>query len=110
MTTETIDYPATGIPSSYAVTARPTPTRRPSTVSPQLLGDLQDTMAGGDALCFSVEGLDDKAANRLAARLNAVGRRAGRDFTVRTRRQGAQLFAWAVPKQPVRPRAKKASE
>jgi hypothetical protein len=115
MTTETMDPPTEAgeynpgqIPSHYAIVpGRPAPTRKAANYNPQLVAHLQETLDGRSSLQFPLEGLDDRQANRLAARLNAVGRRGDAPFTVRTRRQGDRLFAWAVPKQPARTRKSK---
>lgn len=98
--TETMTEPMSSIPTSYAITTRPAHQRAGTPLPARFVADMEATMRSGQALAFSTEGLSPLQTARLAARLNAIGRRAGRDFAVRTRRADNQLFAWAVSRLP----------
>jgi hypothetical protein len=109
MMTETTTA-TTSIPTNYAITARPASLRSGTPLNPRLVSDLEATLRSGQSLSFSTEGLDARDVGRIAARLNAVGRRAGRDFAVRTRRTDNQLFAWAVQRLPTSRKRKGSGE
>lgn len=110
--TETMEIPLTltdntRFPAYEIAQAVPPSPRKPAAVHPALVEDLRLSMGTRQPLAFPIEGLDDKQVTRLAARLNALGRRASADFTVRTRRNGDRLYAWAVQKQVKAPRKAK---
>lgn len=68
------------------------------------MADLEATLRSGQCLMFSIEGYTPRQVQRLAARMNALGRRHGRDFGVRTRKVDGNLAVWAIPRQLARPR------
>ena len=97
--TMTLPNPTTfSIPTNYAIAGRPAHQRTGTPIPARIIADIEATMRSGQALAWPVEGYDDKQVARLAARLNAIGRRGGRDFAVRTRKSDEKLFAWAVPR------------
>jgi hypothetical protein len=98
------------LPSNYAIAARPAHPRVSLPVPARLVADLEATLRSGQALAFPVGLMSDKQVNRMAARLNGIGRRAGRDFAVRTRKSGDQLYAWASAKPAPRTRKPKGAE
>lgn len=77
--------------------------QRPSTPPPEaVMKALTETLTQGGSIVYDAE--DDRHARTLASALNGIGRRPDTPFTIRTKRDGKTLHAWAEPRREIRPR------
>jgi len=67
-----------------------------------LMKALTETLTQGGSIVY--DAADERHARTLASGLNAIGRRADTPFTIRTKRDGKMLYAWAEERRETRPR------